>query len=186
MPAPDASWYDAGYGDPGHRARRPLARSPWRPVYEAAARLVPGGARVVDLGSGTGRFASLLPGAGYLGLDFSAVAVAEARRYAPAHEFRVADLREIVPPPADVYVTLEVLEHLDDDLALLARLQAGALVVLSVPSYDSAAHVRHFPAARHVRDRYGSLLPGAELRAIPVGGRGRRIYLMHGRMPTTY
>lgn len=131
------------------------------PLYVAAFGLIDAGRSIVELGCGTGRFARYMLGhaSTYLGLDFSLAAVEEARRYneSPA-AFDVADLRTDPIPIADVYVALEVLEHLADDLALLARLPAGARVVLSVPSFDSPAHVRHFPTRGAAAARYGRAL----------------------------
>jgi len=136
-------------------SRPDLAERYW-PLYKAAAALVPRGARVVELGCGTGEFAAYVMGrvSSYLGLDFSSQAIEGARKRLPGIRFRVADLRKDWIPDRDTYVTLEVLEHLDDDLALLDRLPRGAEVILSVPSFDSASHVRFFPEKGDARRRY--------------------------------
>lgn len=167
-----AAFYDAGFSRPGNLARLPLEESPWLPLYQATAKLVPTDASVVDLGCGTGRFARLLADdhrrtGKYLGIDFSPVAVAEARRYVPTAEFMVGDLRTCPIPRADTYVCLEVLEHIDDDLGLLQRLPTGAQVILTVPSFRSKAHVRTFPSAASALERYDELIGTSLWRRIP-------------------
>lgn len=142
----------------------PLEECSALPVYEAALEFVPR-LPVVDLGCGTGRFAELLRRSGvtgYRGFDFAPAVIEEARRYVPSFEFDVADLREWEHgpemPDECCYVILEVLEHLDDDRDLLARLQPGQPVVFSVPNFWSESHVRVFPTAEDAIDRYGDLL----------------------------
>lgn len=148
---------------------RPTSRYEARyvPLYEAAAALIPPGARVVELGCGNGRFARYVTGP-YIGLDFAPGQVAEAIRYNGGGDFRVADLMADDIPDADAYVALEVLEHLDDDLGLLRRLPRGATVVLSVPSFDSAAHVRHFPVPGSAAARYSRVLELDHASTIPL------------------
>lgn len=125
------------------------------PLYEAAAALIPEGASVVELGCGAGKFApyALARTGSYLGLDFAPALIDAAEGTHPGH-FAVADLRTDPIPEAQVYVALEVLEHLDDDLGLLARLPRGATAILSVPSFDSASHVRWFPEPGSAKSRY--------------------------------
>ena len=144
----------------------PLEKSPWLDLYQVAATLVPTpSCRVADLGCGTGRFARLLTYHGvtsYWGVDFSPNRIDEARRYVPEVEFEVGDLREARIrarfPEFDTFIVTEVLEHIEDDVGLLASLPQGALVVYSVPTYDAAAHVRIFEDVDAIHRRYGSLL----------------------------
>jgi trans-aconitate methyltransferase len=152
----------------------------YRPLFLQAQALIRRKARVVELGCGTGRFAGLARFPSYIGLDFAPEVIAEAKRHYPAGDFRVADLRTDPIPPADVYVTLEVLEHLDDDLGLLERLPKGATVVLSVPSFDSASHVRHFPSRGSASARYGKVLRLDFLIHVPLPS-GAYFHLMRGK-----
>lgn len=155
MEAHDAAYYEARFAEVGDsRADR------YVPLYQAAAALLAGSRTVVELGCGTGRFApfAIDLGCEYQGLDFAPALVDEARRYEPRGTFSVADLRSDPIPPADVYVALEVLEHLDDDMAVLKRLPAKARVIMSVPSFHSASHVRHFAAEGSAAARYDAAL----------------------------
>jgi 2-polyprenyl-3-methyl-5-hydroxy-6-metoxy-1,4-benzoquinol methylase len=95
-------------------------------------------------------------------VDLADQRVAEARRYVPGGEFTVGS---VFDPGIrqrfedfDVFVVLEILEHLEQDTELLAAIPQGATVILSVPNYDSEAHVRFFADADAVVERYGALL----------------------------
>lgn len=138
------------------------AEQRYRPLFGEALNLIPPRSAVVELGCGPGRFAKLLlasnRAASYTGLDFAPKTIKEAARFVGKDLFIVADLRTCQIPPADVYVSLEVLEHLDDDLGLLERLPEGSLVVLSVPSFPSESHVRWFPKDGDAAKRYGEIL----------------------------
>lgn len=172
----EPEFYDAALTGDGEPAMLPLHASPWLPVYQEAARWIPSSAPVVDLGCGTGRFLALLAQTSHhatlAGVDFAAAAVAEARNYLRGvfdddvdfyHRctFDVIDLREWQPASGmdrSSFVCLEVLEHLVDDLDLVARVPAGAQLVFSVPSYMSASHVRCFTSISSVFHRFGGLL----------------------------
>jgi 2-polyprenyl-3-methyl-5-hydroxy-6-metoxy-1,4-benzoquinol methylase len=148
------------------QVKLPLEQSPWLNLYQMALTLLPqGDVSIIDLGCGTGRFAKLLQLNGYsryLGIDFSTRRIEEARSYVPSFRFAVANvfspsLRALCLD-YDVFILLEVLEHLEDDRALIRSIPAGRLVILSVPNYDSAGHVRRFESHEQVRERYDDLL----------------------------
>ena len=182
MKAAPSLFYDLALEDPRTSQLQPVAGNPYQHLWQCTAALVPSGSSVVELGCGTGRLASLLVShaRSYLGLDFSSRCIAAARRFVPAARFVVADLRTDPIPDAEVYVANEVLEHLDDDLALLRRLPVGALVVLSVPSFDSASHVRHFPRRGQAAQRYARALTVETVDYVPHGTRGRYFHLLRG------
>lgn len=176
-------FYDARLAVPGTPLLADAEGGPYAALIAAALELVDPTADVVELGCGTGRFARELIARGvgsYVGIDFAPGHIAEARRYVPDAEFRLADLRTALIPRADVYVALEVLEHLEDDLGLLAELPFGSDVVLSVPSFDSASHVRTFPVRGDAVERYCGLLAIDEIRYIDHR-RGHFFHLLRGR-----
>jgi SAM-dependent methyltransferase len=169
----EPGFYDVAMTGEGEPAMLPLEESPWLPLYDAAAGWIPRSHPVVDLGCGTARFAELLRRrghGGYTGIDFSPAAVAEAHRYVPLFDvdtdwdasFHVGDLRGWQPADeragSTMYVCLEVLEHLQDDVALVAAVPVGHDVIFSVPNYPSAAHLRTFPNVGDAWARYGHLL----------------------------
>lgn len=150
------------------RVKLPLEESPWRDVYEIAASLLPAPdnhPNIADLGCGTGRFAKLLFNRGYekyWGIDFSEARIKEARQYVPQFDFSVGNLlsEKIHAKFAEfnVFVILEVLEHINSDCDLLSKIPEGKPVIFSVPNYDSAAHVRYFNDSDEIVHRYSMLL----------------------------
>jgi 2-polyprenyl-3-methyl-5-hydroxy-6-metoxy-1,4-benzoquinol methylase len=58
----------------------------------------------------------------------------------------------------NLFILLEVLEHVNDDMKLLSTLPSGSRVIFSVPNYDSKAHVRFFGSAGDVIQRYQKIL----------------------------
>lgn len=120
----------------------------------------------LDLGCGPGQFAECLRArgyeAGYLGIDFSPVAIEHARAGAGRNQhFELADLRNWQPADSSrstIFVCTETLEHLDDDLELVAKIEPGRRLIFSVPNYRAAAHLRVFGTVGSVWERYGGLL----------------------------
>lgn len=166
----DRDWYDEVMVEEGSPAMLPLEQSPWQSTYEEIAKLLDAHEPVVDLGCGTGRFIELLQRRGHYGpitgVDWAGSALEEAQRYitvagAPV-ELVEQDLNEWQPDPnragGTVYVCTEVLEHLDDDLGLVARVPPGHRLLFSVPNFDSESHVRVFRTVGSVWERYSQLL----------------------------
>jgi len=162
-----SEFYDLAMVEEGAPSMLPLEQSPWLRVYEEAARFIPSGHDVVDLGCGTGRFAYHLLRettfyGGYTGIDFSRAALDEAAKYTLEEDFRCEDL-ELWQPDAErsghtTYVCLEVLEHLARDVDLVRRVPSGHQFVFSVPNYESESHLRWFRDAGQVVERYSLLL----------------------------
>lgn len=131
---------------------------------------------IMDLGCGPGWFAKELRRSGYtgryVGVDFSKVAVDQARTWVDKERlatidylFDWVDLRKFQidvsestkeERAATIVVALEVLEHLEDDVGVLRRIvPVSTQVLLSVPTYDSSSHVRWFKPTDDLAARYG-------------------------------
>lgn len=191
MTTTEPEFYDKAMTKPGALAMVPAEESPWLPLYEEVAGWLNTGP-IIDLGCGTGRFPLIAchngHSGGYLGIDFSPAAVAEAKRYieheAPGYqaEFRCEDLREWRPDnvrlPSTTYVCLEVLEHIYEDLEIIAHVPGGHRLLFSVPNYGSLAHVRRFPSPASVWERYGSLLEFRRWSLIAIGNAGKAIHVL--------
>jgi trans-aconitate methyltransferase len=185
--APSPDFYDALLDDPTSAFLGSVEDSPYRELYQRVVALVRPGTVVVELGCGSGRLAMLLVDVAwaYIGLDFSKAMIEQARRDASRKfdlmgHFVVADLRTNYIPDADIYIATEVLEHLDDDLALLARLPSESTVILTVPSFDSESHVRTFPNPGDAVARYEGLLDIDTEERIDLPAAGAFFHLIRG------
>ena len=159
-------WYDDALTQYPYTA--PVEANPFEPLWRAVAADVPRGFTIVDLGCGPGHVASLVaPRArSYVGVDWSPAAVDVARRatrFAPA-VIVCADLTRFAPPPAEIYLAVEFLEHVEDDLAILRRIPPLRTLIASLPKRDSEGHVRWFETAESVIDRYNDLFIVVDVR----------------------
>ncbi|MBE9141750.1 class I SAM-dependent methyltransferase [Planktothrix mougeotii] len=123
---------------------------------------------IIDLGCGPGHFAFLLASnldilENYEGYDFSEVAINMAQFLIGKDmrfKFYQQDLRMFDFPQNNNFVVtmFEFLEHITFDLQLMSKIPVGSWVVFSVPSYDSAGHVRWFNSLEEVENRYEPLI----------------------------
>ena len=141
---------------------------------------------ILDLGCGPGQFAEYLAENScdfdYVGIDFSSVAISQARRKCPQYSFYeevlpMGDYLQFGDP--DALICTEVLEHIEDDLALLSSYPSGKFLVLSVPNFDSFAHVRYFLNRKDVIGRYGHVFIEHDIEVIQFSG-GNVLWIMSG------
>lgn len=120
-------------------------------------------AAAIDIGCGSGQFAALLAARGfprYVGIDLSPTAIRAARNRCPSYSFVAGDIfTSDLPESAeyDVAVSMEFLEHVHEDLAVVRRIRPGTRFLGTVPNFPYESHVRHFRSADEVRERYGPL-----------------------------
>lgn len=143
--------------------------------------------RLVDFGSGPG---DLLDDATHrwsstelLGLELSATGIELAKEKVPGAEFIQANL-ELGEAPDERFVgwgthaaCSEVLEHVDDPVALLCNarsyLQPGARLVVTVPGGTMSAFDRHIGHRRHYTpELLKQTFAAAGLDCVMVGGAG--------------
>jgi SAM-dependent methyltransferase len=146
---------DAAARNPAQRMRRQVIRK----LLEVGA----GPARILDIGCGQGDLAAELrvayPRAEICGIDYSQAGVDSAKRKVPDGEFLAKDLIADATVPPDLAgwathaVCSEVLEHLDDPLALLRNsagyLAGGCRLVVTVPGGPMSAFDRHIGHRQH-------------------------------------
>jgi 2-polyprenyl-3-methyl-5-hydroxy-6-metoxy-1,4-benzoquinol methylase len=182
-----SSYYDAVY-ESGAAYNAPYFESPYYFLWSVIAdRLQRDGAMtLLDLGCGPGQVAHLLHDKGlstrYVGLDFSERSIQMAKELCPGYDFLQADLttpKLLESFEYDCVLALEVLEHLDDDIALLRQVRPGARVLATVPNFSDPAHVRYFRDAARVRERYASLFATVTVDTF-AASRRNKLFLLDG------
>lgn len=123
--------------------------------YEWAARELPKGSYVIDLGCGIGYGAQILAEAGHrvfaVDIDAETIAFAKEHFAHPAIEYVCAPAEAIYLPEADAAVCFEMIEHVSDPKPMLRRVcEAAPRLFASVPNEEVfpwrnyAFHFRHY------------------------------------------
>ena len=141
---------------------------------------------VIDIGCGTGaNVAALSRSRTCIGIDVSSEGIALARERYPECEFRVgyapADLGELTGR-ADLFLLMDVLEHVKDDVALFTSIMAaakpGALALVTVPADPglwSPHDVTHMHYRRYTVERLRELWRDEALEPVLLTGLNRRL-----------
>lgn len=164
----DSDYYDQVYSVSARYRGPPEKSGHYRLWMDVAQRVNPE-SRVLEVGCGTGQLAEMLHAKGlvaYRGFDFSDVAVELARSRVPTFRFDKLDARDqdaYAGYDYDLALTVEVLEHLDDDLSVLRGLPSGMKVIFTVPNFSSASHVRFFRRVEAVHAYYGPVFSRLEV-----------------------
>ena len=168
--------YDAVYATGGEDGiyDLPYQHSGYFPLFKAVADALADRptASILEVGCGTGGFAQLWTdrhaGARIRGFDFSPVAVQRAQRRTAAARFFVGDARDPAnyDEPHDALVCTEVLEHIEEDLAVVQQWRPGTFCVCSVPNFPAENHVRHFVDEAQVLQRYGAFFDAVHIRRV--------------------
>jgi len=141
---------------------------------------------VLEVGCGSGQLAAFLLDKGiehYTGFDFSAKAIELAETIAPEGRFFVDDARtsNLYEEPHEALICTEALEHIVEDLAVVERFPLGRRCLFSVPTYDSASHVRFFGDETAVSERYDPFFSELDVVSFPtVGGGQNALFLAEG------
>ncbi len=146
-----------------HRGRQTIVR-------RILKRFAPAGARILDVGCGTGATTAQLASFGRVsGIDRGPAALRHARSRGLAVVRGSAETLPVGAAALDVVVALDVIEHLDDDLLALREmlrvLRPGGVLLATVPAY-AFLWSSHDEALGH-RRRY--LRPQLRERVIAAG-----------------
>ena len=187
----DATWYDVIYDSKGgnnyalHYTCSPYYAT-WSVIADRLMRYAEmDRVRVLDIGCGVGQFARLLQDKGfrnYTGIDFSGVAIAQARVRCQSFTFMQEDALTsgYVSDGFDVVTMLEFLEHIEGDIAVLKRIPAGTRVYATVPNFSYTSHVRYFADAGSVYSRYSALFTDINVSAIRLNSEGLMLFIFEG------
>jgi SAM-dependent methyltransferase len=174
-------YYDAIYAQ-SEKYQADPEHSVYLPVWGKVVAILKqeGVQRVLDIGCGPGQFAEYLlkqiPDIHYQGVDFSQTAIETARLRCPTAQFYVKDLMQeeaLKEFKADAFVMLEVLEHIEKDLELIARIPIGQKVIFSVPNMDSFGHVRFFVDCAAISNRYDDCFDAINIETVILSGRSK-------------
>ena len=99
----------------------------------------------------------------YLGVDISEVAIEQAKTVNEKYGscFQCADVFHWIDSLNEgreaIYICLEMMEHIVNDITLVERIPAGSKMVFSLPSFMSFNHVRCFSNMDEIKKRYSNL-----------------------------
>lgn len=178
-----AKWYDIIYGG-AYDYLKHYTESRYYFLWSVVSDRMRGFYRVLDLGCGTGQFASLLFDRGfkdYTGIDFSPVAIKTARKCCPGFKFVIRDLRDSTEfKDYECVVALEFLEHIENDLGVVSQIKPGAHFLGTVPSFRCESHVRAFSNADKVARRYGEFFNDFTVDTFLMAPNKLKFYLIEG------
>jgi 2-polyprenyl-3-methyl-5-hydroxy-6-metoxy-1,4-benzoquinol methylase len=139
----------------------------------------PHGARILEIGCGTGHNLDMLAGFGAVeGLETDAEArtIAEERLGRPIAFSPLPELSMIEPDAYDLIAALDVIEHVEDDSAAIAaiakRLRPGGKLLMTVPAHQwmwSAHDVANHHKRRYSKSRLKALIGSSPLRLDSIG-----------------
>jgi SAM-dependent methyltransferase len=157
-----------------YRARRQV-------LAELIAReaMPPRGGRILEIGCGTGHNLEMLGRFGTLDaveLDDEARALAERRLGRRVMSSRLPELEGIENGTYDLIAALDVIEHIDDDVAAIAaiarKLKSGGKFVMTVPAHQwmwSAHDVVNHHKRRYSKSALRQLITSSPLRLEKLG-----------------
>ena len=144
-----------------------VGRNRYRLLYNEIINLLPKPNEcppIIDLGCGVGYFAEILYKKGYrkyIGIDFSKHMIKYAKKNVPGYEYVLLDVYddqlEEFAKKYEMFIMLETLEHITDDIGVLKKL-SNSIIIGSVPNANSKGHVRTFDGIGDVFNRYKSII----------------------------
>ncbi len=177
-----------GKEDEKRHYNRPYSSSPYLRVWTEVAKHVNAGDSVVDIGCGVGQVMNLMLDKKvdkYAGFDISAAAISNAckrlvkRTDQDKVSLTCANIFDWdVIPDADVYIMIEILEHITLDKQMLAKIPAGKRIVITLPSFLGGSHVRKFDSCDEVAERYSDIIVNSQVVEVKHGQ--AKIFVMSG------
>lgn len=126
--------YDAIYGSQSNSWRKRRT-----PFYEKLASFILPTDNVLDIGCGNGLLALQSKWNSYIGIDFSNVAISQAKNFCPKATFICEDVSVFLNYNSvnyDTIVMTEFLEHIEDDISIISKIKNGSKIIISVPNNE--------------------------------------------------
>lgn len=155
-----ASWHDRNIRDQGYPEIE-WTEHPYADLWQEVAKAVPANSRVVHIGCGCGHLAVILRDhdvTDYLGFDFSPSAIESAQKRAPWAWFVNIDVRNVTFPHADVFLFIDILDNIWDDVEVVNSVPNDSNVIITVPVDDGPSRVAHFPTLEDATKRYRDVM----------------------------
>lgn len=140
---------------------------------------LPSGAKILEIGCGTGHNLSMLAGFGHvegLELDEEARAISEKRLGRKVMSSPLPELADVPDRHYDLIGAFDVIEHIEDDKAALAsiatKLKPGAKFLMTVPAHQwmwTAHDVANHHKRRYSKRRLRQLVEGSPLKLERLG-----------------
>jgi len=104
------------------------------PFYKELASHINQNDMVLDLGCGNGMLPIFSKFKKYKGIDFSEIAIEQAKRFCKTAKFICGDVITFIKKEKYTLVVLtEFLEHVDNDIEIITLIKKGSNVLISVP-----------------------------------------------------
>lgn len=125
----------------------------YQPIYRKIAQIA-GDRKLLDIGCGSAKLQEHIKN--YQGFDFIPNMIAELQD--KGVDVWLGDIHDKANfKEADVYCSIEVLEHIIKDVVVVGNIPEGKDVILSLPSFGGRGHVRKY-TEQYAIDRYKDLL----------------------------
>ena len=155
-----AEYYDKYYSDEALSYYKHYSASEYYEMWKKVLALIPNvKIDIFEIGCGPGQFAQMLceerKEIFYTGIDFSEVAIKEAKRINPAlyTQLFCKDAYTAKIKNDCMVVSLETFEHLND-FKIIDQIPLGVELIFTIPDFDQPSHVRYFKNIAEIVFRY--------------------------------
>lgn len=138
----DKEYYNKIY-DTSEKYKQHYADIFYYPLYQSVLTKINKHDRILELGCGSGHLAHLLKDNdyfNYVGLDFSNIAIAQAKIRTDQLFYEQDILKEDIVINYDVVISTEVFEHLFYE-KVLEKLNKGSQIIFTVPNFLIDSHL---------------------------------------------
>ncbi len=153
----------------------------WKPLMETIIFKYPKTSKILEIGCGSGQFGHYLYDCGYtkyLGIDFSEEAIKIAQTFS-SQNYKTINYKDMNFDRYDLFILLEVIEHLEDDIYLIKKIPIGKTVIFSVPDFWYKSHVRVYDINK-IKTRFSKYLNFREIIAHEHNNGRHIIYVVDG------
>jgi len=129
----------------------------WRlrrmPFYKKLASFIYSEDNVIDIGCGNGLLPLISKWKTYLGIDYSNVAIEQAKKICPKAIFVCDDVFSYIKKNVyyNVAVLTEFLEHIENDIDIINEIKKGAKIIISVPNNETTINGKPTGCRLHLR-----------------------------------